>query len=76
MQHSQITGDIMATFKAREQRIIAWTVNDLARVNELVRLGVDGITTDNLAILSLLGGRERTEPLLRRREAGIVTRDA
>jgi hypothetical protein len=76
MQHSQITGDTMATLKAREQRIIAWTVNDLARVNELVRLGVDGITTDNLAILSLLGGRERTEPLLRRREAGIVTRDA
>ena len=76
MQHSQISVEIMATLKARDQRIIAWTVNDLPRVNDLVRLGVDGITTDNLAILSLLGGRERTEPLLRRREAGIVTRDA
>jgi hypothetical protein len=76
MQHSQITDDIMATLKARDQRIIAWTVNDLSRVNELVRLGVDGITTDNLAILSLLGGRARTEPLLQRREVGIVTGDA
>jgi hypothetical protein len=76
MQHGQITDDIMATLKASDQRIIAWTVNDLPRVNELVRLGVDGITTDNLAILSLLGGRERTEPLLRRRQAGVVTRDS
>jgi hypothetical protein len=69
MHHRHITEEIMATLKARDQRIIAWTVNDLTRVNELVRLGVDGITSDNLAILSLLGGRERTEPLLRRREA-------
>ena len=76
MQHSQITDHIVATLKARDQRIIAWTVNDLARVNELVRLGVDGITTDNLSILSLLGGRERTEPLLRRRDAELLTRDA
>ncbi|HEX5166671.1 MAG TPA: glycerophosphodiester phosphodiesterase [Thermomicrobiales bacterium] len=67
MQHSQIDADMMATLKRRDQRMIAWTVNDLTRVNELVRLGVDGITSDNLAILELLGGRERPEPLLRRR---------
>lgn len=40
-----------------------WTVNDMERVNELIRLGVDGITTDNLAILSLLGGQSRDEPV-------------
>ena len=34
--------------------ILAWTVNDSDRFNELVRLGVDGITTDNLAILRVL----------------------
>jgi len=28
-----------------------WTVNDSEGFNQLVRLGVDGITTDNLAIL-------------------------
>ena len=71
MQHSQIDTDIMAILKSRDQRMIAWTVNDLTRVNELVRLGVDGITSDNLAILELLGGRERPEPLLRRRLAPI-----
>lgn len=67
MRHLHITADIMTVLKARSQRIIAWTVNDLARVNELVRLDVDGITSDNLAILKLLGGRERAEPLLKRR---------
>lgn len=35
--------------------ILAWTVNDGERFNQLVRLGVDGITTANLAILRALG---------------------
>jgi hypothetical protein len=34
--------------------ILAWTVNEGQRFNELVRLGVDGITTANLAILRAL----------------------
>ena len=34
--------------------ILAWTVNDSQRFNQLVRLGVDGITTANLAILQTL----------------------
>jgi len=34
--------------------ILAWTVNDGQRLNQLVRLGVDGITTANLAILRAL----------------------
>jgi glycerophosphoryl diester phosphodiesterase len=35
--------------------ILAWTVNDSQRFNQLVRLHVDGITTANLAILRALG---------------------
>ncbi|MDR0346745.1 MAG: glycerophosphodiester phosphodiesterase [Nocardiopsaceae bacterium] len=38
-------------------QIVAWTVNNGERFNELVRLGVDGITTDNLAILRALSQR-------------------
>jgi Glycerophosphoryl diester phosphodiesterase family len=34
--------------------ILAWTVNDSQRFNQLVRLGVDGVTTGNLAILRAL----------------------
>jgi glycerophosphoryl diester phosphodiesterase len=36
-------------------KILAWTVNGSDRLNQLVRLGVDGITTANLAILRALG---------------------
>ena len=41
--------------------VFAWTVNDRRRADELVRLGVDGITTDNLALLEQLGGAQRGE---------------
>ena len=35
--------------------VVAWTVNEGERFNQLVRLGADGITTANLAILRALG---------------------
>jgi glycerophosphoryl diester phosphodiesterase len=44
--------------------VIAWTVNDLLRMNELVRLGVGGIATDNLALLELLGDEGSAEQRL------------
>lgn len=34
--------------------VLAWTVNDFPRVDALVRAGVDGITTANLAVLRAL----------------------
>jgi hypothetical protein len=43
--------------------VLAWTVNDMSRVNEFVALGVDGVSTDNLAIMGLLGGRQSGERL-------------
>lgn len=44
--------------------IFAWTINRLETVNDLVRLGVNAITTDNLAIMELLGktGKPITRP--------------
>jgi len=56
--------EVMAMLKERELLVFAWTVNNLARVNELMQLGVDAITTDNLAVLSLLGGQDRGEESL------------
>jgi len=35
--------------------VLAWTVNEGGRFNQLIRLGVDGITTANLAIPRALG---------------------
>ncbi len=34
--------------------VLTWTVNDVARLNQVVRAGVDGVTTANLAILQEL----------------------
>lgn len=48
--------------------VVAWTVNDSQRLNDLVRLGVDALTTDNLAIMRLLGANARQEAPLVRRE--------
>jgi hypothetical protein len=45
----------MTWFKQQKMLVFAWTVNDLADVNALVKLGVSAITTDNLAIMEILG---------------------
>jgi hypothetical protein len=58
IRHTLIDEELAAWLEERELLTLAWTVNRLERVNELVRLGVDGVTTDNLAILQLLGNRE------------------
>ncbi|MBI4301121.1 MAG: glycerophosphodiester phosphodiesterase [Chloroflexi bacterium] len=45
--------------------VFVWTVNDLHRVNALVKYGVSGIATDNLAIMELLGEQDRGQVTLR-----------
>jgi glycerophosphoryl diester phosphodiesterase len=37
--------------------VVAWTVNDPARARRLRDLGVDGVTTDRIAVLHALNGR-------------------
>jgi hypothetical protein len=44
----------MAWFKERGLLVIAWTINDVDRLNDLVALGIDAVSTDNLAILDAL----------------------
>jgi glycerophosphoryl diester phosphodiesterase len=34
--------------------VVAWTINDSVRLNQLLRMGIDGVTTANLAILRAL----------------------
>ena len=57
IRESLLDATTMIWLKERDLMVVAWTVNDIERVNQLVYLGVDGITTDNLAILTLLGGQ-------------------
>ncbi len=62
VRESLVDFAMMSWLDERGIGAFAWTVNDIQRVNELVGLGVAGITTDNLAILSLLGGQSDVEP--------------
>jgi glycerophosphoryl diester phosphodiesterase len=48
-----------AWLKQQRMVIFAWTVNELADVNALVKLGVTAVTTDNLAIMEILGKADR-----------------
>ena len=50
-----VDANLVAWVHQHKLLILAWTVNDSQRFNQLVRLGVDGITTGNLAILQALG---------------------
>jgi len=53
--HGLVTPDLMAWAHARHLLVLAWTVDDGATVDRLVHLGVDGVTTPNLAVLRALG---------------------
>jgi glycerophosphoryl diester phosphodiesterase len=49
-----VDANLVAWVHEHKLPILTWTVNDSQRFNQLVRLGVDGITTANLAILRAL----------------------
>ena len=67
VRDSLVTADRAAWLQRRDLIVLAWTVNESERLNELVRAGVDAVTTDNLAIMELLGGQQRDEATLTRR---------
>lgn len=69
VRHTVLTAEKVAWLREHDLLIFAWTVNDLERVNELIRMGVDGITSDNLAIVSLFGVDVQDERDLRPRPA-------
>jgi hypothetical protein len=64
VRHTAIDADSAEWLNDAGLLVFAWTVNDLERVNELIGLGVDGITSDNLALLNLLGGQARGERIV------------
>ena len=53
--HSIVTRALVAEVHAMGGRVIVWTVNDLQDAKRLASLGVDGICTDDVALL-----RDRT----------------
>lgn len=49
-----LTQDSVDWFKKEGLLVLAWTVDDPARLDALIDLGVDGVATDNLAITKRL----------------------
>jgi glycerophosphoryl diester phosphodiesterase len=59
IRDSLLSARALAWLKRERLRTFVWTVNDEHRMNQLVRAGVDGLITERLDIMHLLGtGRE------------------
>jgi glycerophosphoryl diester phosphodiesterase len=54
-----LTPAVFTWLKRHHLAIFAWTVDDPARMDRLVRAGVDGIITEDLDIMRLLGTGQR-----------------
>jgi hypothetical protein len=70
IRHDLLDPERMAWLEGQDLIVLAWTVNDSERLNELVEGGVDAVVTDNLAIMELLGGGTKGETTLPRRAVG------
>lgn len=56
VRHSLLTAAVVADLQAAGHRVMAWTVNDLARARALAGYGVDGITSDSPEVLRYVAG--------------------
>ena len=59
VEHHAITAEALTRWHARGWFVYAWTVNDRARAEELVRAGIDGIIGDHPAHLKAALGADR-----------------
>ncbi|MCA9684833.1 MAG: hypothetical protein KC457_21800 [Myxococcales bacterium] len=59
-KHPLVTPELLAEVQALDMQAIPWTVNEPARMRELITMGVDGIITDYPDLLLQLIGRAPT----------------
>jgi glycerophosphoryl diester phosphodiesterase len=52
VRHTLLTRTSVAGLHRVADTVVAWTVNDVARARQLHDLGVDGITTDRIEVMS------------------------
>ena len=48
LEHVLITPELVSRVHGEGRRLLAWTVNDVGRAEELLAMGVDGLVTDNV----------------------------
>lgn len=65
-QYTVITAQLVAACKARNVKVLAWTVNSAAQVNQLKSIGVAGIVTDypNLSLVTTANGYQDTKVII------------
>jgi glycerophosphoryl diester phosphodiesterase len=56
-KHELVTPELVTRVQALGMQVIPWTVNDEARMRELIDMGVDGIITDYPDVLLRVLGR-------------------
>ncbi len=56
VRHSLLTAEVITRLRDKVPAVMCWTVNDPRRASELIRAGVDGITSDSAAVLRLVAG--------------------
>ncbi len=61
VHHRTVTPGLLERANARGVRVVAWTVDDPARMRELIALGVHGITTNRIETLSTLSSPDALE---------------
>jgi glycerophosphoryl diester phosphodiesterase len=54
IRHRLLTGKVLDRLHEQAPAVVAWTVNDVARARQLRAMGVDGVTTDRVAVLTEL----------------------
>lgn len=59
IRHTLLTDESIKALHELVPTVVAWTVNNLPRAYRLRELGVDGVTTDRLAVLRALSGHPR-----------------
>jgi len=65
-QYTAITAQMIADCHARNVKVLAWTVNSVAQINQLKDLGVSGIVTDypNLSFATATDGYQDTKVII------------
>ncbi|HZC69784.1 MAG TPA: glycerophosphodiester phosphodiesterase [Jatrophihabitans sp.] len=56
IRHRLLTPGVLDRLHDQVPSVIAWTVNDVPRARQLRAMGVEGVTTDRLAVLGELSG--------------------
>jgi glycerophosphoryl diester phosphodiesterase len=59
IRHTLLSDEVLKRLRERVPVVVAWTVNELSRARGLRDLGVDGVTTDRVAVLRELASPTR-----------------